>query len=590
MADSVSRSSANAKPVSNVAKESPKADTPKESSPVGPSPSKPSTAGAAGSSQATQKKGTAQTQDGATPIQGKTTEKASDQFMNSNQLGLKGPVSSDNSANSGVDRQSVTATPSPTGTQPPAGQPKSQTPSVNSPAATQKPSSVKATIIDMFENEGHGTYVEAVLQNNSSVPDKDINRHNVPNSTFILDSGAPVPGVPVGSKERMDKTIEYRTTRMVDQMTNRIEQELNTSPDEGVINISMGFSRTYIYKEIKNLVMPGKPLEIPAPKPNSAPANPVNLPIPTPALVPEKQTSLPVPLPTPVPSKHTGLPVPTLAPVPVKQTTLSVPVPSKQTIPLPGSTPSKQTALPAPESKFSHVASKLSSSYINPYSKENIAKRADVQALGLTAEDLNDPEKVEAAIVKYVDGRLDPANSPFQQSLKEYQAVTKQAADNGQVIVVAAGNEHSAEGKYETAKPGHDLNFLAQSDNVISAAASNDNGTSDNIADDKIAEFSSRGGGQYDPTVTAPGVDVPVKNGKVSGTSFSAPTVSAAIVNMQESNPSLTFDQIKSVLQETAVDTAATAAEEGAGMLDAKKAVEVAKSLDSVDDQGITAV
>lgn len=85
--------------------------------------------------------------------------------------------------------------------------------------------------------------------------------------------------------------------------------------------------------------------------------------------------------------------------------------------------------------------------------------------------------------------------------------------------------------------------------------------------------FSGHGDGRYNPTLSANGVDIQMKSGKkVSGTSFSAPTVAAIIARMLTANPNLTPAQIKTILQKTATNTAAADNAEGAGMLNVDKA------------------
>jgi subtilisin family serine protease len=63
------------------------------------------------------------------------------------------------------------------------------------------------------------------------------------------------------------------------------------------------------------------------------------------------------------------------------------------------------------------------------------------------------------------------------------------------------------------------------------------------------------------------------------GTSQAAPHVTGVVALMRSVNPKLTPAQVLQVLQETAVDLGAPAAAQGAGLIDAARAVERAKSL-----------
>lgn len=174
-------------------------------------------------------------------------------------------------------------------------------------------------------------------------------------------------------------------------------------------------------------------------------------------------------------------------------------------------------------------------------------------------------EKVGKAVAGYVDGRLDAEGSAYQKAKAEYQTITKNAADHGVTVVVAAGNEHELNSVFDRNKPGGDTNFLAQSDSVISVGATDNNRTKF-ISDDTIADFSSWGDGEFNPTVATNGVNVKTENGTVDGTSFAAPKVAAIIARLQKENPDLSFEQIKALLQNSAFDSKAPELAEGAGI------------------------
>lgn len=192
---------------------------------------------------------------------------------------------------------------------------------------------------------------------------------------------------------------------------------------------------------------------------------------------------------------------------------------------------------------------------------------ADIESLEVDEDGVTTitPE-VSEAITRYVDERLDTPGSKYQEARQKYQESTRNAAANGVTVVVAAGNEHELNAVFERSTPGGDTNFLAQSDSVISVAASDDQDTQ-SLQDDTIGDFSSHGDGVYNPTIATDGVGIETEFGEQDGTSFAAPKVAAVIAQLQKQNPNLTFDQIKGILQGTAVDTQASHLAEGAGIL-----------------------
>ena len=182
-------------------------------------------------------------------------------------------------------------------------------------------------------------------------------------------------------------------------------------------------------------------------------------------------------------------------------------------------------------------------------------------------------DQVETAIVNYVDNRLDAPDSAYQKAQKIWQNETEKAAQNGTVVVVAGGNDHqfaTTDPHFKSAKAGSEFNFFGMSQSVISVAAS-----TTNDASGQTAYFSSRGGGGYNPTLAADGLDVPAdaQGNTASGSSFAAPTVAATVAELLKANPNLTFDQIKTILQETAQHTGAPTAELGAGILNSQAAL-----------------
>jgi len=169
--------------------------------------------------------------------------------------------------------------------------------------------------------------------------------------------------------------------------------------------------------------------------------------------------------------------------------------------------------------------------------------------------------------------RLDPLNLAVEQVWA-----------NGITMVVAAGNQGS--GERTIAKPGDDPW-------VITVGATDDHGTV-SIADDTVAEFSSRGptlaDGIAKPDVAAPGrslhslrspgseadlrypyfVDGTHRLG--SGTSFSAPEVAGAAALLHQADPSATNNRIKFALMHTARPVGG-AYDTGSGLIDVSAAL-----------------
>lgn len=177
---------------------------------------------------------------------------------------------------------------------------------------------------------------------------------------------------------------------------------------------------------------------------------------------------------------------------------------------------------------------------------------------------------------------------------------TKQLADNGVIVVFSAGNSGSGEATITG-------NFK-KAPWVVTVAAGDKDGN--------LADFSSRGvkgkggvasvdGEEFNwedrPTVTAPGVDIISTRASLSslsalsitddsevmdpnhvpyytsmsGTSMSAPHISGVVALMLEANPSLTWREVKTILQDTATNMPGREAwEVGAGYVNAYAAVQ----------------
>jgi len=187
----------------------------------------------------------------------------------------------------------------------------------------------------------------------------------------------------------------------------------------------------------------------------------------------------------------------------------------------------------------------------------------------------------------------------------------KRAVDAGIVVVAAAGNNgRGPQGTSQYAgvtSPGN-------APWVLTVGASSHMGTVDR-SDDTMAPFSSRGPGQIDyrakPDLVAPGVGIEslsnpasymyavdgpyLLNGTVAtsylpylsltGTSMAAPVVTGTVALMLQANRSLTPNAVKAILQYTAqIYPGYDVLTQGAGFLNARGAVELARYLSHPDD------
>ncbi|GGE24556.1 hypothetical protein GCM10011571_28390 [Marinithermofilum abyssi] len=168
---------------------------------------------------------------------------------------------------------------------------------------------------------------------------------------------------------------------------------------------------------------------------------------------------------------------------------------------------------------------------------------------------------------------------------------SKKLHDAGMVVTFAAGNE---------GPDNNTLNPYSVAPWVIGVAA----GTKDG----KLADFSSRGipgDPLVHPTITAPGQDIVSTKSSTglvlntlgtvkdiqsiepqnlpyyttaSGTSMATPHISGVVALMLEANPSLTPDQVKNILENTARPMSGYGRHQvGAGYVDAYQAVQAAK-------------
>jgi serine protease AprX len=183
---------------------------------------------------------------------------------------------------------------------------------------------------------------------------------------------------------------------------------------------------------------------------------------------------------------------------------------------------------------------------------------------------------------------IDVVNNSWGNSFRQFDprdpvaVVTKAVADQGVVVVFAAGNSG-----YENAEMS--VNPFSQAPWIISVAAGSldhhrGDFSSNGLSFDNSQPTQVGGGGHtwwtgdrigvYHPDVTAPGVDIsstcdtagtvigpcpPPDYGQAvaSGTSMAAPHIAGAAAVLLQANPALTPDQVRSALQATATPVAA---------------------------------
>ncbi|MEX1072210.1 MAG: S8 family serine peptidase [Chloroflexota bacterium] len=181
---------------------------------------------------------------------------------------------------------------------------------------------------------------------------------------------------------------------------------------------------------------------------------------------------------------------------------------------------------------------------------------------------------------------IDVVNNSWGNSYRMYDprdpvhVVTKAVADQGVVVVFAAGNSG-----YENVEMS--LNPFSNAPWLLSVAAGTidhrrgdfssngltfDNSQPVTIGSGGHTVFTGDRIGVYHPDVTAPGVDIsstcdtagtavgpcpPGENTVASGTSMASPHVAGAVAVLLQANPNLTVDQVRSALQSSATPVAA---------------------------------
>lgn len=145
----------------------------------------------------------------------------------------------------------------------------------------------------------------------------------------------------------------------------------------------------------------------------------------------------------------------------------------------------------------------------------------------------------------------------IREAVQRWENTTRDAAENGMMIVVAAGNSGR-----------HSYNILARSPHVISVGAADIGNSATEPRAGHVSPFSSTGNAYAGlpferPTLLAQGTNVPLnftasvfgtqrQQRSVDGTSVAAPIVGQTIGLMLTQNPNLTFTQVRDMLTQTA--------------------------------------
>ncbi len=197
-------------------------------------------------------------------------------------------------------------------------------------------------------------------------------------------------------------------------------------------------------------------------------------------------------------------------------------------------------------------------------------KKADLaEELGLP-RDAEDGEILQA-LVDTVD-RVFEESGEIAEAKERYDGLSDRLEERGIMHVVTAGNTGRFLDTLDRRGVTYDGDFTDSvlfNDNVLVVAAANGG------AEDGIAGFSTP---SDHVDVAIDGTDIEVEGGRdADGTSFAAPQVTALIAELRRINPDLTNDEIREIIAEASTDTAATDREEGAGILDPDRALELAR-------------
>ena len=226
---------------------------------------------------------------------------------------------------------------------------------------------------------------------------------------------------------------------------------------------------------------------------------------------------------------------------------------------------------------FNHgtaVAATAAGSTNNGIGKSSIGNKCKVMLYGMNYNDLLEASYAGARVVN-----LSWSSGCFYNSY--YQNVVNEVYNNGTVIIAAAGNGPTCGGADSYVYP-------ASFENVIAVSSVGPNDNHQRYPENEMSTH------QHNDSVdlVAPGYDVAlaIANNNYTtgnGTSFASPYVAGTVGLMLSVNPCLSPAQVEMILKATAVSVddqnPLYIGELGAGRLDARAAVQMAKDLIPID-------
>jgi subtilisin family serine protease len=207
-------------------------------------------------------------------------------------------------------------------------------------------------------------------------------------------------------------------------------------------------------------------------------------------------------------------------------------------------------------------------------------KALDRDGKGYTSDVINALQRVPA------DARIIAASAGTDLVWPSFEEAIHRLYRAGKLMVFSAGNRCTASvaqgqggdgqgGDATCVANASDVKFPARYPGVIAVGASDGN--------DKVLAFSRSGAAMADHGVVAPGVNIFSSNlrgsyGWMSGTSPATPHVTGAVALALQVQPTLSYKDVLSLLQQTAHDTGAPAEVQGGGRIDVETLVHTLQS------------
>jgi subtilisin len=202
-------------------------------------------------------------------------------------------------------------------------------------------------------------------------------------------------------------------------------------------------------------------------------------------------------------------------------------------------------------------------------------KALDRDGTGHTSDVINALQRVPA------DTRIIAASAGTDLVWPSFEEAIHRLYHAGKLMVFSAGNRctaSAAQGQGSDGQGGDaacvanpsDVKFPARYPGVIAVGASDGN--------DQVPAFSRSGAAMAEHGVVAPGVNIFSANlgggyGLMSGTSPATPHVTGAVVLALQLRPTLSYEELLSLLRQTAKDTGYPAEVQGVGRIDVEQLV-----------------